>query len=146
MRLRESGLNAAQIDAAPISQVAQPVLQTTKKPASAKSTMVAGAMSGAMVGGLVGLALAIFVWLYPQLEGWVTVGPWALLIGAAIIGAGFGTVFGFFIGQNQREDDLMVTADGLVNGEILVVAYPQAHQVPMVEEILQVHHARELNR
>jgi len=146
MRLRQSGLDSSQIDAAPISQVARPVLRTTKTPATAKNTMAAGALSGAMIGGLVGLALATFVWLYPQLEGWVTVGPWALLFGAIVIGAVFGTVFGFFIGQNQREDDLMTTADGLVNGEILVVAYPKEHQVPMVEEILQVHHARELNR
>jgi hypothetical protein len=68
------------------------------------------------------------------------------LIGAAIIGAVFGTVFGFFIGQNQREDDLMTTADGLVNGEILVVTYPKPLQIPVVEDVLQVHHARELNR
>jgi hypothetical protein len=146
LRLREAGLDSSQIDAAPISQVAQPVLRTTRNPATAKSTMVAGALSGALVGGLVGLALAAFVWFYPQLVGWVTVGPWTLLMGAMIIGAVFGTVFGFFIGQNQREDDLMVTADGLINGEMLVVAYPKAHQVPMVEEILQVYHARELNR
>jgi len=146
LRLRESGIATTQIDSAPISQVARPILKTTKTPASAKNTMAAGAISGALVGGLVGLAFATFVWLYPQLEGWVIVGPWALIIGAMVIGAGFGTVFGFFIGQSQREDDLMVTADGLVNGELLVAVYPQPQQVPMVEEILQVHHARELNR
>jgi len=146
LRLRQSGLDSSQIDAAPISQVTRPVLRTTKTPTSARNTMVAGAVGGAIVGGLVGLALATYVWLNPQLEGWVTVGPWALLIGAIIIFAGFGTVFGFFIGQSQRENDLMVTADGLVNGELLVVAYPKTHQVALVEEILQVHHARELNR
>jgi len=146
LRLRESGLDSSQLDAAPISQVTQPVLRTTKTPASARNTTVAGAVGGAIVGGLVGLALATYVWLNPQLEGWVTVGPWVLLFGAIVIFAGFGTVFGFFIGQSQREDDLMVTADGLVNGELLVVAYPKPQQVPVVEEILQVHHARELNR
>jgi hypothetical protein len=69
-----------------------------------------------------------------------------LLLGAIAIGAIFGSVFGFFIGQNQREIDLAETADGLVNGEILVVAYPQPHLLPMVEEVLQLHHAREVNR
>jgi hypothetical protein len=145
-RLRERGLNPSQIDAAPITQLTRPILQTAVVPASPKNTMAAGAFSGAVVGGIVGLALAAFVWMAPQLVGWVTVGPWALLIGAIVIGAVFGTVFGFFIGQNQREDDMAVTADGLINGEVLVVAYPQPQQVAMVEDVLQVHHARELNR
>jgi hypothetical protein len=63
-----------------------------------------------------------------------------------VIGAVFGAVFGLLIGQNQREDDIAVTADSLINGEFLVVAYPQPQQVALAEEILQVHHARELNR
>jgi len=145
-RLREQGLDPSQIDVATINQVTRPVLRSTANPAGPNKTMAAGAFSGAIVGGLVGLALAIYVWLSPQLEGWVTVGPWALLIGAIIIGACFGTVFGFFIGQNRKEDDLAVTADGLINGEILVVTYPLPHQVVLVEDILQVHHARELSR
>jgi urea transporter len=82
----------------------------------------------------------------PQLVGWVTVGPWTLLLGAIAIGAVFGTVFGTFIGQSQREDDVAVTVDGLINGEILVAAYPKPQQVAMVEDVLQVHHARELSR
>jgi hypothetical protein len=90
--------------------------------------------------------LAAFVWLAPALVGWVTVGPWSLFIGATLIGAVFGAIFGFFIGQNKREDDLMVTEDGLVNGEFLVVAYPHPNQVATAEEVLQVYHARELNR
>jgi hypothetical protein len=145
-RLREQGLDPSQIDAAPINQLAKPMRPTAVKPSSPKNTMAAGAFSGAIVGGIVGLALAAFVWLAPQLVGWVTVGPWALLIGAIIIGAVFGTVFGLLIGQNQREDDIAVTADSLINGEILVVAYPKPHQVVLVEDILQVYHARELNR
>jgi hypothetical protein len=145
-RLRERGLDGSQIDSLPITQVAQPVLRTTAATSSPKSTIGAGAFSGALVGGIVGLALAAFVWMAPQLVGWVTVGPWALLLGAILFGIFFGSVIGFFIGQNQREDDLAVTADGLVNGEILVVAYPQPQQVAMVEDVLQVHHARELNR
>jgi len=145
-RLRERGLDPSQIDAAPINQLARPLRPTTVKPSGPKNTMAAGAFSGAIVGGLVGLALAAFVWLAPQLDGWVIVGPWALLIGAIVIGAVFGTVFGFFIGQSQREDDIAVTADSLINGEILVVAYPQPQQVAMVEDVLQMHHARELSR
>jgi hypothetical protein len=145
-RLQERGLDASQIDVAPITQVAAPVLNTTKVPANPTNTLAAGAFSGALVGGIVGLALAAFVWMAPQYIGWVTVGPWALLIGAIVIGAVFGSVFGFFIGQNQREDDLAVTADSLINGEILVVAYPQPHQVTTAEDVLQVYHARELNR
>jgi uncharacterized protein (TIGR02284 family) len=149
-RLRERGLDGSQIDVAPMTRLARPVLQTTVAPAGSKNTpkntMAAGALSGAVVGGIVGLALAAFVWFAPNLVGWVTVGPWALLIGAIVIGAIFGLVFGTFIGQNQREDDLAVTEDGLINGEILVVAYPQPNQVAMVEDVLQVHHARELNR
>ena len=145
-RLRAQGLDPSQIDVATINQVTRPVLRTTAKPDGPNKTMAAGAFSGAIVGGLVGLALAAYVWLSPQLEGWVTVGPWSLLIGAIIIGAFFGTAFGFFIGQNRKEDDLAVTADSLINGEILVVTYPLPHQVAMVEDILQVHHARELSR
>jgi hypothetical protein len=53
-------------------------------------------------------------------------------------------VFGFFIGQDRREDDLAVTADGLINGEIHVVAYPRPDEVAMVEDVLQTHHSREL--
>ena len=146
MLLRERGLNDSQIDAAPIAQLARPILRTTKVPASPKNTMAAGAFSGAIVGGIVGLALALFVWFAPHLIGWVTVGPWQLLIGSALFGAVLGVVFGFFIGQSQREDDLAVTADGLINGEVLVATYPQANQVDMVEDVLQVHHARELSR
>jgi hypothetical protein len=147
MRLKERGLSASQIDAAPMSRVAQPALRATAAvPPTPRNTIAAGAFSGAMVGGLIGLALAAFVWLAPQMVGWITVGPWALLIGATIIGAVFGSVFGFFIGQNKREDDLAVTTDGVINGEMLVVAYPQPEQVAMVEDVLQVHHGRELNR
>jgi len=146
VRLRERGLDSSQIDSAPINQLAQPLRPSTVIPSSPKNTMAAGAFSGAIVGGIIGLALAAFVWFAPQLVGWVTVGPWALLIGAILIGAVFGSVFGLLIGQNQREDDIAVTADSLINGEILVVAYPQPHQVAVTEEVLQVHHARELNR
>lgn len=145
-RLQERGLDASQIDVATITQVTSPVLKTTKVPANPTNTMAAGAFSGALVGGIVGLALAVFVWMAPQYVGWVTVGPWALWIGAMVIGAVFGIVFGALIGQSQREDDLAVTADGLVNGEILVVAYPQPHQITTAEDVLQMHHARELNR
>jgi len=144
--LQEGGLLASQIDAAPISYVARPVMRATVIPASPVHTMAAGAASGAMIGALVGAALAAFVWLTPAVVGWLTVGPWALFLGAALIGAVFGTVFGYFIGQSRREDDLMVTADGLVNGEFLVVAYPHPDQVTQAEEILQLYHARELNR
>lgn len=145
MRLKERGLSASQIDAALISRVAQPALRVSAVPPTPRNTIAAGALSGALIGGLIGLALAAFVWLAPQMVGWITVGPWALLIGATIIGAVFGSVFGFFIGQNKREDDLAVTADSILNGEILVVAYPQPHQVATVEDVLQVHHSRELN-
>lgn len=145
-RLRERGIDSSQIDAAPIPQLARPLVDTTVTSSSPKNTVMAGAFSGAIVGGIAGLALAAFVWAAPQLVGWVTVGPWVLLIGAILIGAVIGSVFGLFIGQNQREDDLAVTADGLINGEILVVAYPKPHQVDMVEDVLQVYHERELNR
>jgi hypothetical protein len=146
VRLREGGLDGSQIDVAPITQVAQPVLRTAVKTASPRNTMGAGAFSGAAVGAVVGLALASFVWFAPQLVGWITVGPWTLLIGAILIGAVFGTVFGFFIGQDRREHDVNATVDGLVNGEVLVVAYPKPHEIAMVEDVLQVRHARELNR
>jgi len=143
--LLQNGLSASQIDAAPISQVTHPVLKTTVNAASPKSAVAAGAFSGAIVGAIVGAALAIFIWLAPALVSWITVGPWTLLIGATVIGAVFGIVFGYLIGQSQREDDLMVTADGL-NGEYLVAAYPRADQVTTAEDVLQLYHARELNR
>lgn len=146
MRLQSSGLSAAQIDAAPISRLERPIRSSDATPPSRSAATMAGAVSGGLVGGLIGLALAAFVWLAPNLVGWVTVGPWTLLIASLIFGAAFGSVFGLLIGQSRREDDLAVTADGLINGEILVAAYPAASQVPMVEEILQVHHARELGR
>jgi len=145
-RLQESGLASSQIDSAPISRVTAPIMRSTVVPVGPKSTIAAGAFAGGMVGALVGAALATFVWLAPGLVGWVTLGPWTLWIGAIAIGAIFGSVFGFFIGQNQVEDDLMVTSDGLENGELLVVAYPHPDQVATAEEILQVYHGRELNR
>ena len=146
VRLRERGLDNSQIDVAPITQVAQPVLRTAVNTASPRNTMGAGMLYGALIGGIIGLALASFVWFAPQLVGWVTFGPWTLLIAGILIGAVFGTVFGFFIGQDRREHDVNATMDGLVNGEILVVAYPNPQQIAMVEDVLQVHHARELNR
>jgi hypothetical protein len=145
-RLRERGFDASQIDVAPVTRVAQPVMRTAVTTASPTKALGAGAFSGAIVGGIIGLALASFVWFAPQLVGWVTFGPWTLLIAATLIGTVFGSVFGFFIGQSQREDDIAVTADGLINGEILVVAYPTPQQIAMAEDVLQVHHARELNR
>lgn len=149
-RLRARGMDAAQIDALPINQIAHPALYHTGIVVAPKrsplQTMMAGALVGALCGGIFGLALAAFVWMAPQLIGWVTVGGWQLLIGSIIAGAFGGTVFGFFIGQNQKEIDQSVTADSLINGEMLVVAYPSAGQIAEVEDVLQVHHARELNR
>jgi hypothetical protein len=146
-RLQSSGLSADQIDSALISRLEQPIRASTTAPPSRSATTMGGAVSGGLVGGLFGLAVAAFIWLAPdQWIGWVTVSPWLFLIGALVIGALFGAVFGLIIGQNRREDDLMVTADGLINGEILVAAYPSPAQVSMVEDILQVHHARELGR
>lgn len=145
-RLTERGFDASQIDATTITRVARPVVNSSVKPTSPRNTMIAGALGGAVVGGIVGGALAAYISSNPQFVGWVTVGPWAMLIVPMLIGALFGTVFGFFIGQNRREDDVAVTVDSLINGEVLVVAYPQPHQVAMAEDVLQVHHARELNR
>jgi uncharacterized protein YcfJ len=144
--LRERGLDTSQIDAMTMNQAARPVLRTTAIPASPKNTIAAGALAGAIAGGIFGLIFDAFFWLAPQLVGWVTIGPWSFVISTIIIGAVFGVVFGFFIGQNKREDDLSVTADGLVNGEYLVAAYPQPQQEAMVEDVLQIYHARELNR
>lgn len=145
-RLQAQGLALAQMDAVPITQVTRPVLKSSIKPASPRNTMVAGAFGGAIVGGLVGGALAAYISSSPQFVGWVTFGPGTLLVAAILIFAFFGTVFGFFIGQNRREDDIAVTVDGLINGEVLVVAYPQPHQIELAENALQLHHARELNR
>lgn len=149
-RLRARGLDASQIDAMPINQVADSALYGTEVEVASKrsplQTMMAGALVGALCGGIFGLALAAFVWMAPQLVSGVTVGAWQLLIGSILAGAVGGVVFGFFIGQNQKEIDQAVTADGLINGEILVVAYPPVSQIAMAEDVLQLHHARELNR
>jgi uncharacterized protein (TIGR02284 family) len=145
-RLRERGLNPGQIDVASITQVARPVLQTAVATASPRKSVAAGAFSGAVIGAIIGLVLASFVWFAPESVGWITFGPWLLFLGATLLGTALGTVFGFFIGQSQREDDIAVTVDSLVNGEILVVAYPSPQQIAVAEDVLQVHHARELNR
>ena len=146
VRLKEQGLDASQIDATTITRVARPVVNSSAEPTSPRNTMIAGALGGAVIGGIVGGTLALYTSSNPQFVGWVTVGPWVMLMVPMLIGALFGTVFGFFIGQNRREDDVAVTMDSLINGEVLVVAYPQPHQVDMAEDVLQIHHARELNR
>ena len=143
-RLKTGGLTAEQIDAVTINRLARELDPRLVTPPNRKSPAMAGALAGGIIGAVIGLALALFVSMAPQLVGWVTVGPVSLFIAATLIGAVFGLVFGFLIGQSRREDDVAVTVDSLINGEILVVAYPTHSQVPMVEDILEVQHAREL--
>lgn len=145
-RLRERGIDASQIDVAPMSVVARPVAETAVATASPRNAVAAGAFGGALIGAIVGLALSAFVWFAPQSIAWISVGPFTMFIGAVLIFAVLGIVFGLFIGQNKREDDLAVTVDGLINGEILVAVYAQPSQISLVEDVLQIHHARELNR
>lgn len=145
-RLRERGIDASQIDVAPINVIASPVVETAVATAGPRNAIAAGAFGGAIVGAVIGLVLAAFVWFSPQSVQWIAISPLTLFLLATVVFAVFGIVFGLFIGQNKREDDLAVTVDGLINGEILVAVYAQPHQIPMVEDVLQIHHARELNR
>lgn len=145
-RLHEHGFDPSQIDVAPINVVARPVVETVVATASPRSAIVAGAFGGAVIGGIIGLILALFIWLAPQSVAWISVGPFTLFLLAMVVFAIFGSVFGFFIGANKRENDLAVTADGLINGEILVAVYAHPNQIAVAEEVLQVHHGRELNR
>jgi hypothetical protein len=107
---------------------------------------MAGALTGGIIGAVVGLAAALYVWFMPDIPAWISVGPWVLFFGSLIPGAVMGAVFGWIIGQNRIEDDRNVTRSGLEEGEWLVAVYPSQEQVAVAEEVLQIHHARTLER
>lgn len=108
------------------------------------STVAAGAVSGGVVGAVIGGLVGLFVWLMPGASGMISVSPWLLLVSSAFFGALFGAIFGLLIGRNKAEDDQYVTIEGLTHGAVLVAVYALPEQVDTVEQILHVHHGREL--
>ena len=142
--LHRRGLARNQVDILPLAGAMVRAHAEVTKPAGTRSTVVAGAVTGGTVGGVIGLALAFYILQVPEWIGWLTVGPLWLFLGTLIPAALMGAAFGWLIGQNRKEDDRNVAVHHMTEGECLVAAYPNRVQMPGVERVLQIHHARSL--
>lgn len=142
--LHNRGLAPDQVDILPVGGAMVRASAEVAKPASPRSTVVAGAVTGGIVGGVIGLALALYIMFEPAWVGSLTVGPLWFFLGTLIAAALMGAAFGWIIGQNRKEDDRNVALHHLHEGECLVAAFPSQVQVPAAEDVLQIHHARSL--
>jgi hypothetical protein len=107
-------LTPDQIYRAPIEAVALYTNEEKQRRRSLRETVVTAAILGGGVGLVLGGVLAVGHRLYfPEVSGLFTATPNGvmveLLIYGALIGASFGTLFGFLIGGDAAEDiDLQV--------------------------------------
>jgi len=144
-RLRNQGFAQSDIDAVALEQLPVPAAQAVKRTQTGlKPTVIGGALSGAVVGALMGLAYALFIWFGPFTAESQSVSPALVWVASIVFAALMGTVFGYLIGRNKVEDDAFVTAQGVEEGEYLVAVFADPDRATVAENILQVHHGREL--
>jgi hypothetical protein len=145
-RLRAAGFDEASYQVLDIEQIPVHRESATTRGRSQRTTIVAGAVIGAVVGALIGGAVALFQTLMPNMALNISVDPLSMFLSSALIGAGFGVIFGWLIGRNKVEDDAFVYEASLSRGEKLVAVHTDAAHIDQVERILKLRHERELDR
>jgi hypothetical protein len=69
---------------------------------------------------------------------------WLPVVGALVVGALFGTVFGLLLGRGVSEEDASLYEQSLKPGNVLVFVWTTAEDEAKVDRILKLEHEREL--
>lgn len=114
--------------------------------AESGSGIAAGAGTGAVVGGLGGLLLGLAALAIPGIGPVIAAGP----LGAALLGAGLGTVSGGIIGAlvdiGVAEQEARDYAEALRRGGTVVAVKTEGLMIDRAIEIMEQHGAIDMNK
>jgi hypothetical protein len=69
---------------------------------------------------------------------------WLPVLGALVVGALFGVIFGLLLGRGVSEEDAALYEESLKPGNVLIFVWTTAEDEPEVDKLLRLEHEREL--
>lgn len=131
-----------------ISLISHRVAAAGEQPAqvaATESNMLEGPTAGAITGGVAGLLAGLAALAIPGIGPVLAAGPFLAFFGGAA-GSIAGSFIGAFADWGLRENEAENYTEGLRRGGTLVAVEADAASAPLASQILQAHHAVDINR
>jgi uncharacterized protein (TIGR02284 family) len=142
-RLERTGIEPDAMHTVALDEVAQPYgafYEASHKELTA-DTIGAGALIGAVLGLFLGFMASIGIVFIPEmLMGFILGVPGTLLlsiIGGGVIGAGFGALFGNFIGRGIGQEDTYLYAESVPQGKVLLLVETDIERAQPIFQIMR---------
>lgn len=147
-QLKAAGFSEAQLSVTPFREITEDTEDTEERSRSAVDATLTGAVIGAVVGLIFGLAVnyATQIWS-PAGQSFSFILWGALLLSGAIgivVGAGFGSFFGFLLARGLYEEDKAVAESIPDLNSVVVSAHTTEDNYNTAAKILQTWHQREV--